>query len=108
MTAAIIALAILAAACIYLGIRLDRTTKERNAAQQELDLLKAPRGNHNPDKPDHVKGMAWHRRHDDKFDAVYSPVNHTAMVIPTPYGKEVASAMNRTEQYVRNQTPPTS
>ena len=107
MVVTYIAIAILAVACIYLGVRLDRATKERNRAQQRVRRLEMPHGWHHPDKPDYVRGMAWCVRYPE-HDLVFSPVLNTAMVVPSLYGKQVAAAMNLTEQYVRNQTPPTS
>ncbi len=104
MTYAIAAIGILAAACIYLGVRLDRATKDRNRAQQRVMRLEMRHGWHHPDEPDYVKGSASFTPDPDKpeYDWVRAPYLHTTMVVPKGYGREVAAACNLAERYGRN------
>lgn len=103
MSYAIAAIAILALACVYLGVRLDRATKDRNRAQQRVMRLEMKHGWHHKDKPDYVKGAADWMPDPDKpeFDLVRSPVLSTLFVVPEGYGREVAAAMNLSERYGR-------
>lgn len=101
MIAAYVAIAILAAACIYLGVRLDRTTKERNSAQQRVDLLETPWGHHHPNEPDWIKGAATYVHRGDITD-IHAPYFDTAFVVPVRYGKEVCHALNKAERYGRD------
>ena len=101
MVVTYIAIAILAAACIYLGVRLDRATKERNAAQQRVRLLETPWGHHHPTEPDWIKGSATYVAHDAERDRIHAPYLHTAFVVPRRYGKEITYNLNKAERYGR-------
>lgn len=100
MVVALVAIAILAVACIYLGVRLDRATKERNRAQQRVKLLETPWGHHYPDEPDWIKGAATYV-HRGEITDIHAPYFNTAFVVPRRYGKETAHALNKAERYGR-------
>ncbi len=104
MTYAIAAIAILALACIYLGVRLDRATKDRNRAQQRVMRLEMRHGWHHPDEADYIKGAASFAPDPDKaeFDWVRAPYLHSTMVVPRYSGREISSALNQAERYGRN------
>lgn len=104
MTYAIAAIAILALACVYLGVRLDRATKDRNKAQQRVMRLEMKHGWHHPDEPDYIKGAASFAPDPDdaRFDWVRAPYLHTTMVVPRYSGREISSALNQAERYGRN------
>lgn len=98
MTYVCIALALGLAVALYF---VRREKMRRTAAEVLVKTLFDVDGWHDPDGQDYVKGSATWKKVDVFNDAVRAPYLHTPFVVRVGFGREVASACNKAEQYGR-------